>query len=561
MECACKIIYFGDSITREYVPIFENIIKSKYPKNKISTLNAGVIGETSRDGLNRIEPLLNERPEVIVIGFGMNDWRKGVGKEEFRNNISNMVDRFDEIGTRVILLTISPYYKGIFEGTEKDVDEYSFIIRNIAAEKRIKIADVNSLWKRRIKPVQKGLRDNIHPNKKGYEVICEALLNVVPQSHTTILWQYNGHECRCNYKCPYCYYAYSDKSKEYFWGNIEDWRNAFKGAFGNQKLYFYLGFGEPMLGKRFYDVVKMIEEEPKWNLRIITNLSLDLSRLMDSLLVKEKRLFINASFHPTQVSIDKFIKQLQVLRDNKIEAPVVYVMWPPHLKRFISDYEEFNKYKYLVHIRRFKGQYRGKTYPRDYTDEERQFIAKYCDDATIKYMLNEKYVDNRFTYSGLHFYVVDCTGNIGYDSDCFKFHTKYRTIFGNIIQDYSLKLPMEPTQYPEGYKEGTADGVANYLETGYDQLEDNHVISFAEQGGVYKTETGVVYKNLKTDFNDSEVRAEYNFPSRGLKDRYYKILKIEIINYLMKKLNHVIKIIKDVKKRVKSRLNRLGIRV
>ncbi len=524
MENPCKIIFFGDSITREYAPDFEKILKEKYPDKEITATNAGVIGETSRDGLKRVPNLLNESLDVVVIGFGMNDWRKDIPKQEFKENITSMVDQFEQKDVRVILLTINPDYQGYKKGTSRVIDEYNCIIRDIAKKKRIKIADVNSLWKKRLKPVQKGLRDKIHPNAKGYKVFYESLLNVVPQSHTTILWQYNGRECRCNYKCPYCYYVYSPKVENYFFGDIEEWRKAFKNCFGKQSLVFYLAFGEPTLGEDFYKVIDMIENEPKWSIRITSNLTGDLKRIVNTNLAKEGRLNINASFHPTQTNIEEFLDKLLFLRKHGIECPIIYVMWPGQMNRFESDFEMFNKHNFLVHVRRFAGNFKGKTYPKAYTDEERRFIAKYCDDATIKYMLNNKPVFNRQTYSGFHFFVVDCTGNIGYDSDCFKFQSKYRTIFGNIIQDNYLDMPLEPPTYPIHCTEGTVDGVSNYLETGYSQLENNNVISFAKQGGVYHDSNKVIYKHMHTDFNNPKIRAEYYFPNRNFKDRIFKIM-------------------------------------
>jgi len=532
MENPVKIIMFGDSITSGLAPYFEKQLKDKYTAHKIDLVNAGVGGETSRDGLKRLKSVLCQYPQVVVVGFGMNDWRKGVSPEEFEKNIKQILEYSEKQGVRVIPMTINPDYQGLFKGTTRIIDEYNEIIRNIAREKRIKIAEVNAPWKRKLKPVYKGLRDNIHPNKLGFEIYCESLMHVVPRDHTVILWQYNGRECHCNYKCPYCYYATSPKTKDYFWGNIDDWQAAFKNCFGNQQLIFYLAFGEPMIGEHFYDVVSMIEKEPKWALRITTNLSQDLKRLMDSKLANEGRLFINASFHPTQEKIESFTRRLLFLRENNIESPVVYVMWPPLLKRFEEDFKLFDSYNFPVHVRRFQGSYKGKIYPEAYTDEERQFISRYCDDGTIKYMLNKKEVTSRLTYSGLHFFVVDCTGNIGYDSNCFDFHTKFRTIFGNVIQDYSLRLPLEPTLYPAHCVEGTVDGVSNYLEAGYHQLENNNVLSFARQGGVYRSGDSVYYKHMKTDFNDSRIRAEYYFPPRDIKDAYYILKQIGVSAYI-----------------------------
>ena len=158
----------------------------------------------------------------------------------------------------------------------------------------------------------------------------------------------------------------------------------------------------------------------------------------------------------------------------------------------------------------------------------------------ICYNEDQNIVFNRKTYSGFHFFIVDCTGNIGYDSDCFSFYTKYRTIFGNILQPHTLKLPLEPMKYPVRYTQGTVDGVSNYSEIGYHQLERNNVLSFAKQGGVYHTENGVFYKNMDRNFNNSRIRAEYYFPPRGIKDEYYIFRYLGIKKYL-KYLNKQIK--------------------
>jgi len=532
MENPCKIIFFGDSITREYTPIFGKVLKEKYPDKEIEIINAGVIGETSKDGVKRITSLLNEIPQVAVIEFGMNDWRKGISKKEFEHNLLYMVDKFEGVNARVILTTINPYCRGILKRSNKTVDDYNCIIREVARKKRLKIADVNSLWKREIKPVQRGLRDGMHPNRKGYEIYCKALLGVVPREHIVILWQYNGHEAKCNYRCPYCYYSWAPKDKDYFFGTVEQWHKAFKNCFKNQRLIFYLAFGEPTIGTAFHDIVEMIGSEPNWSLRITSNISVweELKWLVNTRLAREGRLNINASFHPLSTTIEEFLQKILFLRKHGIEVPVVYVMYPPFLKRFEKDFEIFNKHNFLIHVRRFMGWYKNKCYPDAYTEEERKFIAKYCDDATIKYMLNNYPLLNKMSYSGMDFIVVDNVGNVGYDSDYFPFYSKYRCIFGNILQEDNLQILLKPGLYP-GEMEGTVDGVSNLLELGYRQLESNNVISFARQGGVYHTDKGVFYKNMNKDFNDSQIRAEYYFPSRNIRDEYFKLKYLGLIKY------------------------------
>jgi len=184
-------------------------------------------------------------------------------------------------------------------------------------------------------------------------------------------------------------------------------------------------------------------------------------------------------------------------------------------------------------------------------------------------MLNEdqNIIFDRKTYSGFHFFIVDCTGNIGYDSDCFPFYTKYRTICGNILQSHMLRFPLEPIKYPDGYIQGTVDGVSNYLKTRYHQLEGNNVLSFAKQGGVYHTKNGVFYKNINKNFKDSQIRAEYYFPPRNIKDeycifrflgikKYLKYLNKQIGQYLfnlMMRHKYIKKTIKSVSSTIRSK--------
>jgi acyl-CoA thioesterase-1 len=523
MENPCKIVCFGDSITKGYCNRFERKIKKEYSDLKIDVINMGAVSETSVDGLRRLDQVIALEPDVVVVGFGMNDWRKGVEKETFRKNLGFIVEELDRRGIRVILMTMNPDFNQ--EGrVSKQLIEYNEIIKDVAHEKRVRIADVYSLWMKELPNIREGLYDEIHPNERvGNEVICKALIRVVPRSHIVVAWAFNGMFAFCNYKCEYCYVPSEVSMGHHFQGDINEWHDAFKNTFGNQKLVFYLSYGEPMVAKSFYDVVDMIASEPNWFGHITSNLSVPLEKLVGTKLVKEGRLNINGSFHPTETSIDKFLDKLLFLREHGIECPVVFVMWPPFIDKFEEWFKIFDEHNFLVHIRRFRGLYNGKLYPKAYTDEQRQFIAKYCDDATIKYMLNDFEIDVRgkLTYAGMDYIYVDNRGDVYTSPDS---RDKYH---GNIFKG-DVKLFTEPQPYGLNWN-GTVNGVASILELNYRQLENNFVMSFARQGGVYHTEKGVYYKNMNTDFNNPKIRQEYNFPlaDKGLLDTVRERMAIE----------------------------------
>ena len=292
--------------------------------------------------------------------------------------------------------------------------------------------------------------------------------------------------------------------------DAEKWRQVFKKCFGDRKIIFYLSFGEPTIDQGFNDVLDIIASEPNWSLHITTNLSLPLNwwkKLMNHRLVKEGRLYINASFHPTQTSINSFLSKILLLREHEIECPVIIVMWPPLIDNFKKYFDVFNKYHFLVHVRRFHGWYKGKYYPRAYTEDERRFIAKYADDATIKYMMNDHFgkMKGKLSYAGMYYFLIDENGDVWESPD-----SKGRCL-GNIFAG-NVRLYTEPHPY-SGRDCASVNGVSAFVELGYEELEPNFVISFAKQGGVFHTGQGVYYKHMRTNFDDSKLRKEYNFPN------------------------------------------------
>ncbi len=516
MENPFRVLLFGDSIARGVGPCLERRLREDYPDAAPQVVHAGVAGETSRDGVARLDTVVDHDIDVVLVSFGMNDWRKGVGPREFRKHLIRMVDVFESRGVRVILMTLNPVTEGDRPTNNQKVDQYSQVLRDVAIEKRVKIADVNAAWRDGLRPARRGLKDEIHPNGRGYQLVCRTLMHVLPRRHTTVLWQYNGREAKCNYRCPYCYYVGLWNPRDAFFGTIDQWHHSFKESFGRQPLILYLAFGEPSIGRHFFDILDMAASEPGWQVRMTSNVAGPVDKIVKTPLARDGRLHINASFHPLAIERDQFIRTVLFLRDNGIEVPVVYVAYPPFLDRLADDVEAFAAHGLLVHLRRFQGRYKDRVYPHAYTDHERRFLARYMDDGSIKYMLNEQRATGKLTYSGLHFFVVDNVGNVGYDSNLFRPYTKYRCIFGNVHQGNFRPL-FRPGRYP-GYREATVDGVANLVAAGYRELEGNNILSFAAQGGVYRSDGAVHYSHRDTDFENPAIRAEFNFPPRRISD-------------------------------------------
>jgi acyl-CoA thioesterase-1 len=70
----------------------------------LRVLNAGVSGDTTAGGLNRLGWILEQSPEVLVVELGGNDALRGQPLDNIEANLRQIVRRAREHGARVLLL-------------------------------------------------------------------------------------------------------------------------------------------------------------------------------------------------------------------------------------------------------------------------------------------------------------------------------------------------------------------------------------------------------------------------------------------------------------------------
>lgn len=107
------VLAFGDSLLagyglddgESYPAKLEAALRSRGVNARV--VNAGVSGDTTADGLRRLEFTLNSQnkaPALVVISLGGNDMLRGLPVEETRNNLDAMLDELSERGIPVVLL-------------------------------------------------------------------------------------------------------------------------------------------------------------------------------------------------------------------------------------------------------------------------------------------------------------------------------------------------------------------------------------------------------------------------------------------------------------------------
>jgi acyl-CoA thioesterase-1 len=109
------IVTFGDSLTagvagRSYPDDLQDLLDEQHYAYRVD--NQGVSGDTTTDGLARIENVMAVHPALVLLEFGGNDGLRGVPVESTRNNLEQIIEALQAAKIRVVVLgiTLPPNY-------------------------------------------------------------------------------------------------------------------------------------------------------------------------------------------------------------------------------------------------------------------------------------------------------------------------------------------------------------------------------------------------------------------------------------------------------------------
>jgi lysophospholipase L1-like esterase len=157
-------------------------LRQKHPRASITTINGATGGDTTVQGLQRLqEKVLRQKPDLVLIGFGMNDHNRasfGVPLDAFAANLRTMIHRIRaETGAEIVLFSAFPPNPKWHFGSH-NMAAYADATEQVARDERCAFADVYHLWMSvaaRKKP-EDLLANNInHPNDFGHWIYFEAL--------------------------------------------------------------------------------------------------------------------------------------------------------------------------------------------------------------------------------------------------------------------------------------------------------------------------------------------------------------------------------------------------
>ena len=170
------IVTFGDSLTagvagRSYPDDLQDLLQQHGYKYRVD--NQGVSGDTTTDGLARIDNVLAEHPALVVLEFGGNDGLRGVPVESIRKNLDEMITHIQSAKIPIVLLGITlPPNLGL-----DYVKPFTAMFPELA--KKHKIPLMPFLLLHVYQNPQLMQTDGIHPSGEGNKIVAQDVFNLI----------------------------------------------------------------------------------------------------------------------------------------------------------------------------------------------------------------------------------------------------------------------------------------------------------------------------------------------------------------------------------------------
>lgn len=167
------ILAFGDSLTYGLGAAREEnypSILSQLSAHKV--INAGVSGEVTGQGLERLPRALDEhQPEVLILIHGGNDILQKIPLQQTHDNLVKMIALAKQRGIKVLMLGVPKPNVFLMESAK--------IYRQIAEQQNVpinldKLPEI--LGNNQLKS------DMIHPNAEGYALMAETVYQLLVES-------------------------------------------------------------------------------------------------------------------------------------------------------------------------------------------------------------------------------------------------------------------------------------------------------------------------------------------------------------------------------------------
>ena len=178
-----RILFFGDSLTAGYG--LANVSLDSLPAllqqrvNEDGLLyhitNAGISGDTTAGGLQRIDLLLHQPIDIFVLELGANDILRGIPPTTSFKNLQGIVDKVKSKHPRAKFLLLGMQLPAWIPGLV--VAEFRGMFRRLADANGMTLVPFFLDGVAGVKHLN--LQDGIHPTAEGYKIIAERIWPVL----------------------------------------------------------------------------------------------------------------------------------------------------------------------------------------------------------------------------------------------------------------------------------------------------------------------------------------------------------------------------------------------
>ena len=177
-----KIMLYGDSLMAGYGLTQNENLSSVLPSKfnleepKVQIINASVSGNTSSNGLARLDWSLEDKPNIVILCLGANDMLRGIDPKLTKQNLNQIIEKMIQNGSKVILAgmrspeSMGKNYQQKFDliyqelSEEHDLIFMPFLLEGVALEKDYLQSDFK------------------HPNALGVNIMANNLYPYILKS-------------------------------------------------------------------------------------------------------------------------------------------------------------------------------------------------------------------------------------------------------------------------------------------------------------------------------------------------------------------------------------------
>ncbi len=173
------IVCFGDSLTaglgldadETYPADLQGDLDAAGYRYRVS--NLGVSGETTKDGLARVDNVIAMKPAIVVVEFGGNDGLRGIPISDSRANLDAILEKLKASKTQIALagITLPPQYGQDY--IRKFDETYSLLA------KKYSVPMIPFVLQDAYGTAGDIQRDGVHPTAAGAKVVAKNVLGLI----------------------------------------------------------------------------------------------------------------------------------------------------------------------------------------------------------------------------------------------------------------------------------------------------------------------------------------------------------------------------------------------